>query len=388
MSEHRPTPGPAQPDLAISARSLQELLEARAREEDTRIAAELTARRELLEFREGLARKMGQVTDLYELGRLILREAMDAMGFTAGLLAIVGDDQFLEVVASTDALPPRYRAELLEEAFIVGEPLFLTADLAGLSAMGNTDVPPGVSLGALPFARQNGQPLGVVVLEGEARPDRAGWLEAFLGLIAEALEDCRSYQRLEGLIIDAAIAIAHVNDTRTPGQAGHTARVEALGLQLAQVLGLGETQMKRIRLIALLHDLTAEQVAAGFQAIKRGKQTGTLWAENLSTPFIGGIYASPLADFQKVLGELHYVACRWDGRGDEQLARGEEIPLAARIVAVAEAFENLTGGREQRNAQPVSAALEQVSLRGGTLYDPAVVRALVEVFQLAERDGR
>lgn len=388
MSEHRPTPGPAQPDLAISARSLQELLEARAREEDTRIAAELTARRELLEFREGLARKMGQVTDLYELGRLILREAMDAMGFTAGLLAIVGDDQFLEVVASTDALPPRYRAELLEEAFIVGEPLFLTADLAGLSAMGNTDVPPGVSLGALPFARQNGQPLGVVVLEGEARPDRAGWLEAFLGLIAEALEDCRSYQRLEGLIIDAAIAIAHVNDTRTPGQAGHTARVEALGLQLAQVLGLGETQMKRIRLIALLHDLTAEQVAAGFQAIKRGKQTGTLWAENLSTPFIGGIYASPLADFQKVLGELRYVACRWDGRGDEQLARGEEIPLAARIVAVAEAFENLTGGREQRNAQPVSAALEQVSLRGGTLYDPAVVRALVEVFQLAERDGR
>ncbi len=388
MSENLPTPGSSQHNLAISARSLQQLLEARAREEDARIAAELTARRDLIEFREALARKMGRVTDPYELGRLILREAQAEMGFTAGLLAMVGDDQFLEIVASTDVIPPRYRAELLEEAFIVGEPLIIAAADEGLSAMGNTDVPPGVSLRALPFARQDGQPLGVLLLEGEPRPDRVTWFEEYLAIIAEAIEDCRSYQRLESLIFDAAIAIARVNDTRTPGQVGHTARVEVLCRQLAQVLGLGETQVKRIRLVALLHDLTSEQVTAGFQAIKRGKQTGALWAENISTPFVGGIYASPLADFQKLLGELRFIPCRWDGRGNEQPARGEEIPLAARIVAVAESFEILTGGREQQNALSIPAALGQISLRAGTLYDPAVVRALAEVFHQTELDGR
>ena len=71
MSEHRPTPGSQHPELAISARSLQELLEAKAREEDAKLAAELTSRRALIDFREALARKMGQVTDTYELARLI-----------------------------------------------------------------------------------------------------------------------------------------------------------------------------------------------------------------------------------------------------------------------------------------------------------------------------
>lgn len=387
MSEHRPTPGSSDRDLAISARSLQELLAAKAREEDARIAAELLSRRALIEFREALARKLGQVTDAYELGRLILREAQDALGFAAGMLAIVGDDQFLEVAASTDAIPPRYRAELLEEAFIVGEPLIIAADDEGLRAMGNADVPPGVSLRALPFARQDGQPLGVLLLEGEPRADRAAWLDDFLRLVAEAVEDCRSYQRLEGLIFDAAIAIARVHDTRTPGKVGHTTRVEALARQLAHVLGLGETQTKRVRLLALLHDLTPEQVTAGFQAIKRGKQTGTLWAENIQAPFVGGMYASPLADFQKVLGELRYLSCRWDGRGHAPAARGEEIPLAARIVAVATAFEDLTGGRGDGTI-PLGEAAARIARHGGTVFDPAVVRALAEVFRDVEAEGR
>lgn len=388
MSENRPSNGSSQNDLAISARSLQALLEAKAREEDARIAAELLSRRALIDFREELARKMGRVTDPYELGRLILREAQDAMGFAHGMLAVVGDDQFLEVAASTDAIPPRYRAELLEEAFIVGEPLVIVADDEGLSAMGNADVPPGVSLRALPFAKEDGQPLGVLLLEGEPTADRASWLDDFLAIVAEAIEDCKCYQKLEGLIFDAAIAIARVNDTRTPGQVGHTARVETLSRQLAMVLGLGETQVKRIRLVALLHDLSAAQVTAGFQAIKRGKQTGALWAENLTTPFVGGIYASPLADFQKLIGELRYLPARWDGRGADPTARGEEIPLAARVVAVAEAFENLTGGRDGATPVGIADAVAELTRYGGTRFDPAVVRALGEVFRDVEIEGR
>jgi HD-GYP domain-containing protein (c-di-GMP phosphodiesterase class II) len=388
MSEHRQTPASTHHDLAVSARTLQALLEAKAREEDARIAAELTSRRALIEFHETFARKMGRITDPYELARLILREAQDVLGFTHGMLAMVGEDQFLEVAASTEALAPRYRAELLEEAFIVGEALVLEADDEGLSAMGNADVPPGVALRAIPFSRQDGAPLGVLLLEGQVRPDRAAWVDAFVGMVAEALEDCKCYGRLEGLIFDAAIAIARVNDTRTPGQVGHTARVEALSRQLAQVLGLGETMTKRIRLVALLHDLTAEQVTAGFQAIKRGKQTGALWAENLASPFVGGIYASPLADFQQLLGELRYLHCRWDGKGNDPPARGEEIPLAARIVAVAEAFENLTGGRQHRTTLGFHDAVAQIARFAGAQYDPAAVRALAEVFRDVEIEGR
>ena len=388
MSENCPTPGSPRQDLAISSTTLRALLEARAREAAERIAAELASRRGLIEFREDLARKMGRVTDTYELGRLILREAQDTLGFAHGMLATVGEDQFLEVVASTDAVPPTYRAELLEEAFIVGEPLVIAADDDGLSAMGNADVPPGVSLRALPFSREDGQPLGVLLLEGEPRPDRANWLQEFVGMVAEALEDCRCYQQLEGLIFDAAIAIARVNDTRAAGQVGHTARVEALSLQLAQVLGLGETQVKRVRLVALLHDLSADQVTAGFQAIKRGKQTGQLWAENLQTPFIGGIYASPLADFQQSLGDLRYLSCRWDGRSNDPPARGEEIPLAARIVSLAEAFEHLTADRAEPFKQLIPSVVAALSRSAGTQFDPAVVRAIEEIFRDVELEGR
>lgn len=374
-------------DLSISAQQLQSLLEAKAREQDLALAAELATRRELIALRENLTAKMGRVTDPFELGRLILRELQDALGMAHGVLAIVGEDQFLEIAASTEALTPRYRSELLEEAFIVGEPLFVSADDdEALCAMGNADVPPGTTIRAIPFCKEDGQPLGVLLIEGELKAGRTGWVDELIGLIAQAVEDVRSYARLEGLIFDAALSLSRSHDQQTPGAANHTPRVEAIARKLALGLGLAETQVKRVRTLALLHDMDADAVAKGFEAIRRGNLTGAAWQESLAAPFVGGIYASPLADFQALVGELRYLYCRWDGVGNELPARGEEIPLAARIVVVAEAFEDLTGGRE--GSLSIKDAVRALAAEAGTVYDPAVIRALEHLFRDTEIQGR
>lgn len=373
-------------DFAISAQQLQSLLEAKAREQDLALATELASRRELIALREGLAAKMGRVTDPYELGRLILRELQDALGMAHGVLAVVGEDQFLEVSASTEALTPRYRMELIEEAFIVGEPLLISADDEALCAMGNADVPPGTIIRAVPFSKEDGQPLGVLLLEGPLKAGREAWVDELIAMIAQAVEDCRSYARLEGLIFDAALSLSRAHDERTPGHGNHAARVEAIARKLSLSLGLSETQVKRIRILALLHDMDADQVARGFEAIRRGNLTGAVWIESLAAPFVGGIYASPLADFQALVGELRFLYCRWDGVGNELPARGDEIPLAARIVAVAEAFEDLTGGRD--GAMSIADAVSMLAAHSGTQYDPAVIRTLCDLFRDTEIESR
>jgi HD-GYP domain-containing protein (c-di-GMP phosphodiesterase class II) len=375
--------------LALSHDDLCRLLAEKEQEANQRLAEELNARCRQIQFQESLAERMGRVTDLFELSNLILEELRAQLGGEQALLAIVTETQFLEVVATTEPMPQRYQIDLIEEAFVAGETLSLSADDPyRLQTPGADPLPEGVPLLAVPLFKHDGKPLGVLFVEGALRPDRVDWLEPFLAQIAVALEDCEHYLAIEGQIFDAALAIAEAHECRMPKQKGHTRRVEELARQLCRALGLGATEEKHIRLLALIHDMSPEAVAKAFSAIKRGKLSAKEWQDLMAEPFQGGIYASPLADFQRVIAELAYLRCRWDGKGNSPAVAGEGIPLAARVVAIAEAFENLTGSRSHRTTLPIPQALGELNRFSGSLYDPRVIAALNDQFAQSELVSR
>lgn len=371
--------------LMISSDALRRLLEEKEREADQRLLQELAARRLQLTFQESLTEKMGRVTDLYELGTLLLDEFRRNLGGKDLILGVVTETQFLEVVASTSAIPSRYGLELMEEAFVVGETLSATGEDAGLlQSPGATDMPEGVPLLAVPLFKVDNTPLGVLFVEGSLTEDRVDWLTGTLELMALALEDCLHYCRIEQLIEDAVIAIALENEAQTPQQDGHSQRVADVCRQLSLALDLGPTMTKHVRLMALVHDMGPDAVAKAFSAIRRAKETAVEWQGLMADPFVGGIFPSPLANFQRVLDDLRYLHCRWDGKGNQPAVVGQEIPLAARIVAVSEAFDHLTGGRKHRTTLPIPEAVAQLQVQSGKLYDPEVVAELARLYAKVE----
>jgi HD-GYP domain-containing protein (c-di-GMP phosphodiesterase class II) len=388
MSKQRPQPGPHDAWPA----DLSALYAAKQAETDRQLAEAFQARRDQLGFQEGLAARMAEATEVYELGRLLLDALTGTLEAGHAVLALVAESQFLEVLACTQAIVPRYQLELLEECFVVGERLELVGSELDWSTPGSAELPPGVKLTAIPLFQADGKPLGALVFEGELAPARQAWLPGFLELLAAGLEDCLAYGRIDQLIVDAVVAIASAHAARVerdpPRHGRHIRRVEELARQLAHTMGLAPTMAKRVRLTALLHDMAPEDISRAFGELKRGKLTGQQWRAWMDDPFVGGIYPSPLANFQRLVNELPLLRCRWDGKGNLAPLKGEELPLPVRVVAVAEAFENLTGLRAHRTTLSIPAALDQIRRLAGAQYDPAVVQALCTMYAALEIETR
>jgi HD-GYP domain-containing protein (c-di-GMP phosphodiesterase class II) len=388
MATNRTEQQPKDP-WAFSPEDLRRLLAEKEREADQQMAKELSDRCAQVRFQESLSERWSQVTDLFELADDIVQQLRRSLGGQDAMLAVVNDSQFLEVVGSTLPVPPRYQLDLIEEAFVVGETLSVSGeDADDLRSTGNADFPPGVPQLAVPLFREDGKPLGVLYVEGALAADKTDWLPGFLKLLSVALEDFLHYGEIESLIMDALLAIASANEAKVSRQAGHLKRVGDLCRQLCQAMGLSPTMTKRVALLAMIHDMAPEEVVKAFNAIKRGKLTAEHWKSMMAEPFLGGIFPSPLAAFQQAVNELRYLRCRWDGKGNDPDVRGEEIPVAARVVAVAEAFEHLTGSRQHRTTMPIPEALLQLSRYAGAQYDPAVVEALCQQFSLLELETR
>lgn len=166
------------------------------------------------------------------------------------------------------------------------------------------------------------------------------------------------------------------HDRRTRG---HCDRVRAFSELIAVEMGLDEAFRERLRWGSLLHDLGKLTVPAEILN-KPGKPTAEEWKMLQSHPMNGEVMLAPLREW---LGEAIHAAGqhheRWDGNGYPQGLKGNQISLSARIVAVADAYDVMTATRSYKKALPAAAARLELTKNAGSQFDPAVVRALLEV---------
>jgi HD-GYP domain-containing protein (c-di-GMP phosphodiesterase class II) len=160
---------------------------------------------------------------------------------------------------------------------------------------------------------------------------------------------------------------------------GHGARVAALAEPVAVQLGWDRERIKSLRFAAPLHDVGKVKVRPQLLG-KPGPLTLDEIAEIRSHPTAGARLVLPLRRFHEALAVVLFHHERWDGDGYPAGLRGRGIPIEARIVAIADAFDAMISPRPYRRALTHEHALAEVEHGAGTQFDPVAAKLFVETW--------
>jgi putative two-component system response regulator len=187
-------------------------------------------------------------------------------------------------------------------------------------------------------------------------------------------------ERIRELFLEGVQMLARALEAKDPCLRGHSIRVSHYSVETARRLGLGEPVIEQIRIGGELHDIgkigTREAVLQ-----KPGSLTEDERHQICEHPALGERMLAPLA--RESPGVLRIVRShheRLDGSGFPDGLQGEAIPLEARIVAVADAFDAMTSERPYRSPRPPADALGELRQVSGSQLDPDAVAAFTAAF--------
>jgi len=218
-------------------------------------------------------------------------------------------------------------------------------------------------------AREFGRTLELTGSSREVDALTTAFNDLMRGLSAAEAETRSAY-------LGAIRALAAALDARDPYTAGHSERVGTLSVMMGRMMNLEAGALEVLRLGALLHDIGKIGVADEILH-KDGPLTPEEFEQIKRHPALGAriLRQVPFLAPHLPIVELHHE--RPDGRGYPFGFRGEDIPLDARIVHVADAFDAMTSARAYRAALPASVAFAELQRFSGTQFDPACVEALL-----------
>jgi hypothetical protein len=207
----------------------------------------------------------------------------------------------------------------------------------------------------------------------------------YLERTAAAVEEVREANlNLRRAHKDTIAALSRSMEAKDLYTGGHTERVATVALGLARRLGFRDEELEAIEIGALLHDIGKIGVP-GHVLRKNGPLTDDEWELVKAHPLISDYILSELDLHPFVRQCARSSHERIDGTGYPDQLAGEEIPLPARIVFVADALDALTSTRPYRPARPMLAALAEIRTHAGTQFCPRVVAALEDLWRKEPR---
>jgi len=189
-------------------------------------------------------------------------------------------------------------------------------------------------------------------------------------------------QAEEELQLATVIALAEALDIRDTGSGGHSHTVGRYAESMARQLGLPEERVERVRLAGRLHDIGKIGISDTVLS-KPGPLDADEWQEMRTHPEIGARLLSR-AEFEDVRAWILAHHERPDGRGYPRRLSGDQIPLEASILAVADAYEAMTADRCYRPALGEAAARAELEGGAGTQFDERVVAAFLRALDAGD----
>ena len=187
-----------------------------------------------------------------------------------------------------------------------------------------------------------------------------------------------AYHELEDTYRSTLEALGSALDTRDIGTEAHSRRVHGYALATARAYGVAPGMLRDLAHGVLLHDIGKIGIPDAI-LLKPGPLTPEEWAIMRTHPEIGKRLIERIPFLRGAVPIVYSHHEKWDGSGYPRALKGEDIPLGARIFAVVDAFDAMTFDRPYSKAVPFEAAKAEISRCAGTHFDPAVVRAFLQV---------
>jgi HD-GYP domain-containing protein (c-di-GMP phosphodiesterase class II) len=195
------------------------------------------------------------------------------------------------------------------------------------------------------------------------------------GAIERAIEQLRKAAHENHLLfINSVRMLAAAIDAKDPYTRGHSERVARYSIGIGKNLGLSEQEMRNLRISALLHDVG--KIGIDDRILRK---PGALSEDEFEVmkghPSKGAAIMSGVAQLIDIIPGMKYHHEKWSGGGYPDGLTAEEIPMQARIVAIADTFDAMTTNRPYQKAMEINYVVEKIKAFAGTRFDPRVVDA-------------
>lgn len=187
-------------------------------------------------------------------------------------------------------------------------------------------------------------------------------------------------RNLQEQFISLLKALSEIVDARDTHTQGHSIKVCQYALAMGAELGFSPRRLERLEIAALLHDIGK----LGVEAFILQKPTDLNELEAMAVrhhPLLSVRILKSVVQLADVIPFIRHHHERYDGQGYPDGLRGEQIPMEARILTVADSFDAMTSHRPYRKAMSPQAALAELQEKAGTQFDPRIVEVFHQVFK-------
>jgi diguanylate cyclase (GGDEF)-like protein len=209
---------------------------------------------------------------------------------------------------------------------------------------------------------------------------RAGGNRVYLSskIPSEPLDDEGIYGKRDGL--SAIYALVSAVEARDPYIYGHSRKVSTYAGALAEAIGLSPDEVSNVSTAALLHDIGKIGIPDKVLS-KKKKLNGENWEAIKTHPRLGANIIGNIPHLAPCVSSILHHHERWDGGGYPDGLKGEEIPVGARILAIADSFEAMTSARPYRPALSREGVVKELRQGAGTQFDPYLVEVFIGIIK-------
>jgi len=190
----------------------------------------------------------------------------------------------------------------------------------------------------------------------------------------------RAYKTLEKAYLEMIHALVISVEARDSYTRGHSERVTQYSKEMVNKMGWKVEELKNLELACRIHDVGKIGVSDRI-LLKDSKLTIAEWAEMKMHPVKGAEMLNFSEYFKPIIPIVRHHHERWDGKGYPDGLKGEEIPLGARILAVADTFDAMSSARPYREAVDQKKIIKELKENASTQFDPQIVKIWLEILE-------
>jgi diguanylate cyclase (GGDEF)-like protein/putative nucleotidyltransferase with HDIG domain len=207
-------------------------------------------------------------------------------------------------------------------------------------------------------------------------------LEQFTRSLNEQGVDSSEDSSLPAAVVETVTSLAFAIDAKDQYTQGHSQKVSAYSVVLAQGLGLSGAEVEEIRLAALLHDIGKVGIPEVILN-KSGPLDATEWETMKTHTDLGWQILEPLKPMQRIRQMVRHHHEFYDGSGYPERLKGEQIPYGSRVIAIADAYDTITSERSYKKPRTPEEAFAELERCASSQFDPGIVTVFVEMMRRA-----